>query len=123
MSDGSEEHKDNSPSKIKSPRQSLTLIATTYFDNEQHWPDHDKAERLWTTSANPPPTLIRAHRIMRSNQLRAKWPTAASPWSKTPPKKPKLKMAAAYAATPPLEASEATGQHLEAALLLSKSVR
>ena len=71
--------------KNKSQKKGLTLIATQPTSTTSSiGPTTTKAKRaLEETSANPPLNLIRAHLIMRRNQLRAKRPTAASPWSKT----------------------------------------
>ena len=119
MSDKSEEHKDNSPSKDQESKAEPDSDGhPTYFDNEQHWPDHDKGRtrsgRSFGKSTSDSDSSSSDHATqpaegkMAYSCLAMEQDAAEEAYN--------LEMAATYAATPPLEASEATGQHLEACL-------
>ena len=120
LSDKSEEHKDNSPSNEQESKAEPDSDGhPTYFDNEQHWPDHNKGQtrsgrNFGRTSSSDSDSSPSDHSTQTAEGkvayscLAMEQDIAEEAFN--------LEMAATYAATPPLDASEATGQHLEACL-------
>ena len=117
LSEESEEHKDNSPFKEQESKEKYDSDGhPTYFENEQHWPDHDKGRtRSGRNFGKSSSSDSDSNSSDHSTQ-----PAEGKAYSCLAMEQDKaeeafnIEMAATYAATPPLDASAATGQHLEA---------
>jgi len=113
-----EESKDNSPSQDQeSKAKPDSDDHPIYFENEQHWPDHEKGQTRSGKHFGKPPTSTSDSDASPSDHsdkdecqeayscLAMELDIAEEAYN--------MEMAAAYAATPPLEASESTEKHLE----------